>query len=211
MIERARIMMVDDDLAMLDMAELVISDVYDVILATSGQQALDLLKRGSDPELILMDVDMPGMNGFETLAQIRDIPEYESIPVIFLTGVTGNEAELAGLVLGAQDYITKPFAWENLFARIRLRLESGREKKQIIEMNNRSQEMNLDEQKFDELTVGFTEAQRRVARLLALGYDNKEIAKSLNYSYGYVKNIVSIINEKLVVKNRRELRMLFRK
>ena len=210
MSERARIMMVDDDPTMLEMAELVISEDYDVVVAASGKQALELLKRGSEPDLILLDLDMPEMDGFETLSRIREMPEFAVVPVIFLTGVTDNEAELEGLVLGAQDYITKPFVLENLFARVRLRLESGREKKQIIEMNGRTPEMNLNESKFEELTADFTETQRKVTRLLALGYDNKESAKVLNYSYGYLKNIVSIIHEKLGVRNRRELRRLFR-
>ena len=211
MSERARIMIVDDDFAMLEMAELVMSEFFDVVLAASGKQALELLERGSEPELILMDVGMPEMDGFEALSQIQKMPKFESVPVIFLTGITGNDAELTGLVLGAQDYITKPFVWENLFARVRLRLESGREKKQILEMSNRMSEMNLDEAKLEVLTADFTEVQRKVVRLLALGYDNNEVAKILNYSYGYVKNIVSIIHEKLGVKSRRELRILLRK
>jgi len=206
--ERGRILVVDDDRTLLEMAEEIIGDDYDVALAESGEQALEILGSGDAPELIILDIEMPGMDGFETLNRIREIPPLAEIPVIFLTGRTGSEAELAGLKLGAQDYITKPFARENLVTRIRLRIESGQQARQLRKIFELSEK---DEALFITSTRGLTLSEREVARLIAQGFGNQEIAQYLHYSSGYVKNLATLIYEKLGVGGRKELRTRFQK
>ena len=206
---KRRIMVVDDDRTHLDMAEEVIGDCYDVTLAASGEQALDILRRGAAPDLILLDIDMPGMNGYETFTRIRDMDA--DIPVVFLTGLPGSEAELTGLSLGAQDYITKPFVRENLLARIRLRLEGGLQTRRLRDMREQLRDTGIDEERFNALIPRLTPAEQETARLILQGCGNPEIASRLKYSPGYVKNLATSVYDKMGVRSRGELRMMFRK
>ena len=209
--EKSRILAVDDDRALLDMTEEMISNRYDVSLATSGAQALELLRRGGAPDLILLDIDMPDMDGYETLSQIREILPLAETPVIFLTGIATSEAELTGLKLGAQDYIRKPFVRENLLARIELRLENGRQARRLTEMSKTLRNAGTNEELLRALANGLTPSEYDVTRLIAQGCGNQEIADLLNYSPGYVKNLASIVYDKFKVRGRSELRALLRK
>jgi len=191
------------------MFEEIISEYYDVMLATSGAQALSILQRGKVPDLVLLDILMPGMDGYETYEHIYGQPELSEIPVIFLTGVSGSNAEIAGLKLGVQDYITKPFEWENLLIRIRLRLESGRQARQLKMMQERFMDAGVGEKTFADFTSGLTSTEQEVARLIVLGCNNHDIAMRLCYSQGYVKNLTTVVYEKLCVQGRWELRNMF--
>jgi len=94
----------------------------DVITAVSGLDALE--KAVSEkPDLILLDVIMPGMNGFEVLAQLQELENMKTIPVIFISGLTAEEDEEKGLLLGAVDYIAKPFKKAIVMARIKTHLK----------------------------------------------------------------------------------------
>jgi len=206
----AKIMVIDDDRTHLDMAGAMLGRCYDVTPAASGAGALEMLCSGEAPDLILLDIDMPDMDGFETFERIRDMPAYAEIPVIFLTGMTGSETELAGLRLGAQDYITKPFVRDNLLARIRLRLESSRQAVQLRDMRERMRHTDREDERFAVLTRVLSPAEQEVAQLILKGCSNQEIAAALNYSPGYVKNLATSVYGKLGVHGRAELRGLFR-
>ena len=95
---------------------------YDVHVALSGKRALELAERCL-PDLILLDVMMPEMDGYETFRRLREIPSCKNIPVIFLTAQTESDSEMKGLSLGADDYVTKPFNQGLLRLRIRNHLE----------------------------------------------------------------------------------------
>lgn len=104
--DTSRILLVDDDLNILKMIEqILIQAGYHVSLAKSGKQALCSLLNGCNPDLVLLDVNMSEMDGYETLELIRNIDNCADVPVIFLTGMDDVEAELKGLRLGAIDYI----------------------------------------------------------------------------------------------------------
>ena len=113
------ILIVDDDLILLKTAEEILSSIYTVSVAKSGKQAITLLKKGVVPDLILLDIAMPEMDGYTTLEKMKSIPNCQDIPVIFLTGFAESDYEVKGLKAGAVDYIVKPFAIEELLARIR--------------------------------------------------------------------------------------------
>ena len=102
------ILIIDDDLMLLKTAEEILSDQYNVSVAKSGIQALNLLNKNIIPDLILLDIDMPQMDGYETLEEIKKIPRCELIPIIFLTGFSEMDYEVRGLKAGAVDYIVKP-------------------------------------------------------------------------------------------------------
>lgn len=107
------ILIIDDDLMLLKTAEEILSDQYNVSVAKSGIQALNLLNKNIIPDLILLDIDMPQMDGYETLEEIKKISGCELIPIIFLTGFSEMDYEVRGLKAGAVDYIVKPFAKES--------------------------------------------------------------------------------------------------
>ena len=114
-----RIAVVDDDEANLRLAGTALSKAgFRVSAMKSGQTLLKYLSENT-PDLILLDVSMPGMDGFETMRQLRRIKRAEEIPVVFLTAEENREAEQEGLALGAEDFIRKPFLPELLIRRIR--------------------------------------------------------------------------------------------
>ena len=208
--EKNRIMVIDDDHTSLSITEEALRDIYEVMLALSGEQALRILRNGKKPDLILLDINMPGMDGYETFEHINNSDELSGVPVIFLTGMTDSDAELIALKLGAQDYIPKPFARENLLERIRLRLESGRQAQELQHINERRQNAGIDEAKFAKLTQGLKPMEKEVARRAVLGYNNREIAYQLGYSSGYVKNLTIFVYNKLNISGRMELREMVR-
>ncbi|MBR5421350.1 MAG: response regulator [Lachnospiraceae bacterium] len=111
------ILMVDDNTTNLKTAAEVLQPFYQLSMAKSGRQALNFLKKNR-PDLILLDIMMPEMNGYETMEQIKLNPGTANIPIIFLTADTGQESEMRGLKMGALDFITKPFEAEVMLSRI---------------------------------------------------------------------------------------------
>ena len=135
-----RIMIIDDNITNLTVARQAISPLYGVIPVSSGEQALDIMQRVK-PNLILLDVEMPGMNGFETLAAIKADEGLSEIPVIFLTARDDNVSELEGLKAGAVDYITKPFSIPLLLQRIEIHLTITSQRKELRRYNDCLSEM----------------------------------------------------------------------
>jgi putative two-component system response regulator len=119
--QQKQIMVVDDNLANLKNLQLQLSDVFQVILAKSGMQAIQICQV-NQPDLILLDIDMPGIDGFETLHRFKKNPALSSIPVIFLTANHDSVMEARGLEAGAVDFVTKPFDKTILMHRIELHL-----------------------------------------------------------------------------------------
>jgi len=111
-----RVLVVDDEPRMIHFIRLNLEhDGFEVIEATSGSQALEVL-RDRMPDLILLDVMMPDMDGFESLQLLREI---STVPVIMLTAKGEEEDRVRGLELGADDYITKPFSPREMVSRVR--------------------------------------------------------------------------------------------
>lgn len=110
---------------------------YQVGFAFNGQQALDLLQESNDYDLILLDVNMPIMNGYETCRQIRGRAVWSDIPVVFLTAQNEVDSIVKGFEVGGQDYIRKPFNSLELLARVKtlLDLKSSKEKLKKVNAN----------------------------------------------------------------------------
>lgn len=115
--EKKRILAVDDNSVNLSVIELILQKDYEVIPMLSGKRAVKFLGRQA-ADLVLLDVQMPEMNGVETLKELRGLENGKNIPVIFLTGTEDAEAAAEGERLGIVDYITKPFDNEDLKTRI---------------------------------------------------------------------------------------------
>ena len=117
----AQILVVDDNIVSLKQIRALLELNYDVSLAKSGALALQICAQ-EKPDLILLDIDMPEMDGFETIAKLKSNPYLTDIPVIFLTGNTDAETEIRGLEAGARDFLTKPAEQSLLQHRIDLHL-----------------------------------------------------------------------------------------
>ena len=133
--EATRILIVEDTPELLHILREILTPHYTVLLAKNGSQALDLIGREPAPDLVLLDVLMPGIDGFEVCRQIKSVPNRSGIPIIFLTGKTGSESVVHGFELGASDYITKPFNQPELLARVRAHIELKRSRDTIAAQN----------------------------------------------------------------------------
>ena len=103
------VLIVDDETANIIALTNILAPAYEVIAAKNGTEAIELVNEYS-PDVILLDVIMPGMDGYEIISELKSSAKTESIPVIFITGLENKEAEKKGLALGAADYIPKPFS-----------------------------------------------------------------------------------------------------
>lgn len=116
--EQQTILVVDDMPANIDVLVGLLRDNYKVKAARNGEKALKIVRSANPPDLILLDVMMPGMTGYEVCEQLKQDSDTASIPVIFITSLNEEEDEEKGLKLGAVDYITKPFRAAIVLARI---------------------------------------------------------------------------------------------
>ncbi|MEG4105494.1 response regulator [Microcoleus sp. S13_C5] len=117
------ILIVDDIPANLDVISDALSDMgFDVAIATSGERALQQIERKL-PDLILLDIMMPGINGFETCRRLKANPRTCDIPVIFMTALADTDSKVHALELGAVDYVTKPFQEQEVLARVKTHLQ----------------------------------------------------------------------------------------
>jgi CheY-like chemotaxis protein len=115
----SRILVVDDYPVSLKLLEKLFKDEYQVMTATDGAEALTLCQAEPLPDLVLMDVLMPGMDGFEVVRRLRQQASTAQIPVIFVTGLTDDEARIKGMALGAVDFVSKTSDPKALRARVR--------------------------------------------------------------------------------------------
>ena len=121
--KRKTILLVDDDEIHLSIAEAMLKDEYDILIAKSGKEALQCFLQGRFPNLVLLDILMPDMDGWETYKRLKAISFLQNIPIAFLTSANGKTEKDHALEIGAEDFITKPFEKEELLNRIKVILE----------------------------------------------------------------------------------------
>jgi putative two-component system response regulator len=112
------IMVVDDSATNLAIAEEALAEYFNVLTFSSPEKMMPVLQKIS-PDLILMDIEMPGTNGFEAMMQLKANDSYSKIPVIFLSALNDAENEAYGIELGAAGFITKPFSTTELLNQIK--------------------------------------------------------------------------------------------
>jgi putative two-component system response regulator len=120
---RAIILIVDDSAENLHVLSGLLQSDYRVLAATSGERCLELARGHPSPDLILLDIMMPGLDGYQTIERLRADTPTREIPVIFVTAMGGSEAQLHGLAVGAVDYITKPIDPPLVLARVKTQIE----------------------------------------------------------------------------------------
>jgi len=139
---REIIIMVDDDITNLTVARNNLAGTYKVLTAPSGHKLFLLLEKVI-PALILLDIEMPEMDGYEVMEKLKENRKTADIPVIFLTSKIDPESEIKGLNLGAVDYITKPFSRDLLIKRIDLHILLERQRNELLR-HNRNLESEID-------------------------------------------------------------------
>ena len=168
---------------------------FEVKCVTDGVQALETLEGDESFDLVLLDVMMPNMNGWETLKAIRKNPKVKDIPVIMVTAVNEDQKMISGLKIGADDYIVKPFILPNLLARIEAVLRRTKRTSPISKNENVT---NIQTKNFNSLT----KREKDVLLLVTQGESNKSIADKLVLSEVTVKSHLNSIFKKLNVTNR---------
>jgi CheY-like chemotaxis protein len=113
------LLIVDDQPVNIKALSNLLKDDYEIMVATSGEAALEIVTGNEKPDLILLDIQMPGMDGYEVCKRLKSDNRTSDIPIIFITAKTSPEDEETGLSLGAADYITKPFQPQVVRARVR--------------------------------------------------------------------------------------------
>ncbi len=121
--QKKQILIIDDTPANIDTLLAVLGDTYDMRVAINGEMALQSLQQGSLPDLILLDIMMPGMDGYEVCKLLKKSPRTNGIRIIFITSLTESAEQAKGLYLGAEDYICKPFDPAVVQARVHTQLE----------------------------------------------------------------------------------------
>ena len=143
MSDKKVVLVVDDSISNLKNAEEVLKDKYTLALVKSGKMALDYLASNT-PDLILLDIMMPDMDGFETMRLIKANPVTQKIPVIFLTVDANVETEKEGFRLGAQDFIKKPFVPEIMIYRIEALIELDSLRKKLeAQVNKKTRQLEI--------------------------------------------------------------------
>ena len=196
----ASILVVDDNPKFL--ADALPMYGYEVAVAEDGLEALKILaKEDSHFDLILLDVMMPNMDGWDTLKAIRKNKKTEYTPVIMITAVSEDQKVVSGLKIGADDYIVKPFILPNLLARIEAVLRRVNWQKQVTEKPEKSlnKDVNIDV---------LTPKEKEVLALVAKGSSNQEIADILCVRDVTVKTHLNSIFKKLKVTNRTQAVLL---
>jgi signal transduction histidine kinase/FixJ family two-component response regulator len=121
------LLLVDDNLDMRQYIKRIFSPYCEVIEASNGEEAL-AIATASQPDLILSDVMMPKMNGLDLLEKIRSQPETKLVPMVLLSAMTGDDARVDALLMGAEDYLEKPFKPKELLARVHLHMQVGKKR-----------------------------------------------------------------------------------
>jgi two-component system, sensor histidine kinase and response regulator len=140
------------------LGNILLGEGYILSYAQNGEQALKLMS-ATDFDLVLLDIMMPGLSGFDVCETTRQDPKNFDVPIIFLTAKTDKESILKGFQLGAQDYVTKPFSAEELLARVRTHLMLRYQKNQLKKSNETL------EQKVEERTLQLSEANKQLKTL----------------------------------------------
>lgn len=116
--EKKKILVVDDNEVQLENAKIMLEGEYNLTTVESGKEALDYLMQGYSPDLILLDILMPNMDGWETYNRLRAISFLQDVPIIFVTSLEGTTEKKHAFDIGAADFLTKPLVKNDLVAKI---------------------------------------------------------------------------------------------
>ena len=170
---------------------------YEVESAVDGLKAMKTLSKKTDFDIILLDVMMPNMNGWDVLKEIRKNENTKQIPIIMTTAISEEQKIVKGLKMGADDYIVKPFVLSTLLASIEA----------VIRRSawNKNDSNQIDIKKVKSVNNEITPKESAVLELLTKGLNNKEIAEELDITEVTVKTHLRNIYKKFNVNSRTQL------
>ncbi len=200
--KKYHILIVDDDREALALMREQLKALFEISSAESGEDCLSLLeKKGLKPDLVLLDITLPGISGYDVLKRMKENDTLGSVPVVFLTGMTDPHSEIRGLNTGAVDYLKKPVSGQVLLARVQryIDLYPVSEKKE-----------RLDSAMLAALPEPLTGREMDVARLMGEFRSDREISEILYISMPYTKKLVAAVKAKLGIGKRGEIRKYLR-
>ena len=186
---RVTILLVDDTSANIEVLDSVLSPEYCVKIALSGERALELAESPPRPDMILLDITMQGMDGYEVIRRLQSNPATVNIPVIFVTGKSSVSDEAKGLSLGAVDYITKPISPPIVRARVKTHLALYNQNRELErKVNIRTQQ--LQESKLEVISCLGRAAEFKDnetgMHVIRMSYYSRIIAESLNINSKWI-------------------------
>lgn len=193
--DKATLLLVDDESINLSVFGQLLSPHYQVLVATSGQRAMQLAGGTPKPDLILLDVMMPDMDGYQVISQLKAHPATRDIPVIFVTALASDVEEERGLRLGAVDYIYKPCHLSILLARVRTQLEL-KNARDLLSHQNAFLEAEVERRNQENQQVHLQLLQSE--KLAAIGQLAAGIAHEINNPLGFVNSNLNTLNGYLV-------------
>ena len=184
--KKPTILAVDDMTTTLLLLHDLLKDTYEVKIAKSGTKALEILESPNDIDLILLDIEMPDINGYDVCKRIKNNETIKNIPIIFITGRTSQEDEEYGLNLGAIDYITKPFNKAIVKLRIKNYLDLKIKNDMLEKLSMYDGLTNIRNRRFFDETFEktFSEIKRDKKSLAVLMIDI-DFFKPYNDNYGH--------------------------
>jgi len=204
------VMVVDDNPKNLQvLGSLLKENNYRVAVARDGKQVLEYLKT-RQPDLILLDVMMPGINGFDVCKTIKSDTRTQEIPVLFITALADTDNKLEGFEAGGEDYITKPFFKEEVLARVNVLIERQEAKKALVQSNAKLGDWTRTlEQKVRARTLKLQQVQSHIVmqeKMASIGQLAAGIAHELNNPINFIyTNFVTLQNNfkslKKIIKN----------
>jgi len=205
--DKALILIVDDEAANIQVLAACLNDDYRIKVAISGEQCLALLQEDEIPDLILLDIEMPGMNGYEVCGQIKNNELIADVPVIFVTAKDNESDEEKGFNLGAVDYITKPVTPSIVKARVKTHVTLKQQRDLLESMAMHDQLTGLYNRRylFDVSAHKITGALRHAKNLSLLMMDI-DYFKNINDTHGHAAGdeILKAVSGVLGEHNRKE-------
>lgn len=181
------VLIVDDEPINIKALQSVLGDEYNLVFATDGEKALSMAQADPQPDLILMDIVMPGLDGYQVCEHLKANAKTKHIPVVFLTGKWETSEEAKGLELGAVDYIRKPFSPPIIRARIRNHLELKKTRDMLENLSALDGLTNIpNRRRFDQVYAHEWSRAARNNTELSLLFIDIDHFKNYNDLYGHL-------------------------